>query len=41
MNSFDNPPNKGEYLRYSSFVVVKNDHGKMEYSALLVEEYEL
>ena len=38
-NSFDNPPNKGEYLRYASFVVVKNDGGKLEYSALLVEEY--
>ena len=37
-NSFDNPPNKGEYLRYSSFVIVKNDNGNMEYSALLVEE---
>ncbi len=39
-NSFDNPPNKGEYLRYASFVVVKNDGGKLEYSALLVEEYD-
>ena len=38
-NSFDNPPNKGEYLRYSSFVIVKNNNGNLEYSALLVEEY--
>ena len=39
-NSFDNPPNKGEYLRYASFVVVKNDDGNLEYSALLVEAYD-
>lgn len=38
-DSFDSPPNRGDYLRYSSFVVAKNDNGNMEYSAILIEEY--
>lgn len=36
-SSFDNPPNKGEYEREYSFVVVKNEGGKLKYSATIVE----
>ena len=36
--SFDNPPNKGEYEREGSFVIVKNNGGKLEYSATIVEK---
>lgn len=35
---FDNPPNGGEYLKDSSFVVVKNDNGKLVYAATVVEK---
>lgn len=35
---FDHPPYEGQYLRDSSFVVVKNaDNGTLEYSVMLVE----
>ena len=36
-NDFRNPPNKGEYLPESSFVVVKNEDGNYEYAVMLVE----
>ena len=35
---FDNPPGEGEYLRESSYVVVKNKGGNLEYSATIVEK---
>ena len=35
---FDTPPNDGEYIRSSSFVIIKNNSGKMEYSASIVEK---
>ena len=38
-SEFDNPPNKGEYLKENSFVVVKNEGGKLKYSATIVEKY--
>lgn len=37
---FDNPPYEGEYLKDSSFVVIKNNGGNLEYSAMLVEYYD-
>ena len=36
--SISNPPNKGTYNGDVSFVVVKNDSGKLEYAVFLVEE---
>jgi len=36
--SISNPPNKGTYNGDVSFVVVKNDTGKLEYAVFLVEE---
>lgn len=36
--SISNPPNKGTYNGDVSFVVVKNDNGKLEYAVFLVEE---
>jgi prepilin-type N-terminal cleavage/methylation domain-containing protein len=35
---FDSPPNEGEYLTESSYVVVKNNNGELEYSATLIEK---
>ena len=35
---FDSPPNKGEYIKEASFVVIKNDNGTMKYSTALVEK---
>lgn len=37
-SDFDNPPNKGEYLKEASYVVIKNNGGDLEYSATLVEK---
>jgi len=37
-SDFDNPPNNGEYLKEASYVVVKNDGRKLEYSASIVEK---
>ena len=37
-SDFDNPPNKGEYLKEASYVVIKNNGGYLEYSATLVEK---
>lgn len=39
-SDFDDPPNRGEYLKFSSFVVVRNVGGNMVYSANLVEKYQ-
>lgn len=36
--SINNPPGKGSYFDSASFVVVKNNSGKMDYSAALIEE---
>ena len=36
--SINNPPGKGSYLGSASFVVVKNNSGKFDYSAALIEE---
>ena len=36
-NDFRNPPNDGNYLDESSFVVVRNDEGNYEYAVLLIE----
>ena len=38
-STFDNPPNRGEYDRDSSFVLVKNINGNLEYSASIVEKF--
>ena len=35
---FDTAPSGGEYLRDSSYVVVKNENGSLEYSATVVEK---
>lgn len=35
---FDNPPGEGRYLKESSYVVVKNDGGDLEYSVSVVEK---
>lgn len=35
---FDNPPGEGKYLKESSYVVVKNNNGKLEYSVTTVEK---
>ena len=35
---FDNPPGEGRYLKESSYVVVKNDGGNLEYSVTIVEK---
>lgn len=35
---FDVAPNKGEYLKDYSYVVIKNNDGTLEYSATIVEE---
>lgn len=37
-SDFDNPPSEGEYLKESSYVVVKNNNGKLEYAATIVEK---
>ena len=37
-SDFDDTPNRGEYMKFSSFVVVKNVGGNMEYSVNLVEK---
>ena len=37
-NDFDNPPGEGKYLKESSYVVVKNKSGKLEFSAIVVEK---
>ena len=34
---FDNPPGEGKYEKESSYVVVKNNGGKLEYAATVVE----
>ena len=36
--SIKNPPGKGTYLGSTSYVVVKNDGGKLDYSVALIEE---
>lgn len=36
-SDFDSPPGEGEYLKESSYVVVKNNGGKLEYSPTIVE----
>lgn len=35
---FDQAPNDGEYIKEASFVVVKNNGGKLEYSGAIVEK---
>ena len=35
---FDNPPGEGRYEKESSYVVVKNNGGKLEYAATIVEK---
>lgn len=35
---FDNPPYDGEYLKENSYVVVKNNGGKLEYAVTLIEK---
>lgn len=35
---FDNPPYEGEYLKESSYVIVKNNGGKLEYTVTLIEK---
>lgn len=35
---FDNPPGEGKYLKESSYVVIKNDGGKLEYSVTTIEK---
>ena len=37
VNDFRNPPNNGKYMDESSFVVVKNEDGQLEYAVMLVE----
>lgn len=37
-DDFDSPPNGGKYVKENSFVIVKNNAGKLEYSATLVEK---
>ena len=37
-SDFDNPPGEGRYLKESSYVVVKNDGGNLEYSVTIVEK---
>ena len=37
-SEFDSPPNGGEYEKDSSFVVIKNNNGIMEYSVSVVEK---
>lgn len=34
---FDEAPNRGEYIKDASYVVVKNNNGNLEYSAAIVE----
>ena len=36
-DDFEVAPNRGEYVKDASFVVVKNNNGKLEYSVALVE----
>ena len=36
---FDNPPNDGTYDKESSYVVIKNNGGKLEYSVTLIEKF--
>lgn len=38
-SDFDNPPGEGEYLKENSYVVVKNNGGKLEFAATVVEKY--
>lgn len=37
-SDFDNPPNEGSYEKESSFVIIKNNGGKLEYSVTIVEK---
>lgn len=37
-SDFDNPPNEGKYEKESSYVVIKNNNGKLEYSVTIVEK---
>ena len=37
-SDFDNPPNKGEYIKGASYVVIKNNGGNLEYAATIVEK---
>ena len=37
-SDFDNPPNEGKYEKENSFVIIKNNGGKLEYSVTIVEK---
>ena len=37
-SDFDTAPNRGEYVKEASYVVVKNDGGRLEYSGAIVEK---
>ncbi len=37
-SDFDNPPNEGSYEKENSFVIIKNNGGKLEYSVTIVEK---
>ena len=37
-SDFDHSPNEGEYEKEASFVVVKNNNGKLEYASTIIEK---
>ena len=37
-SEFDSPPNEGKYQRENSYVLVKNNGGKLEYSVTIIEK---